>query len=161
MTSFPDYSSSEADLISFLVRTAVALVIWVTLLSLVRRTCTLMASVFWSHPIPLQCTFIPSKLPYPNPPGSAVPFDIPLLEASEEDIDKFMTFVQNEKQLCNSAKHLNRENKKWLLHDVAKCSAAYKGQLVSLILEYHALSAFYPCVLKRRFWFDDSTKKEQ
>lgn len=128
-----DFSSNEADLTSLLLRSAVMLVVWLVILSISKRSCTLMASALWSQPIPIHSAFIPSKLPHPNPPGGAIPFDLPLLEASESDVEKFMFFMFTENQGCVDVQLTNNDNpkdKKWTLQDVANYAAAYKGQLV-------------------------------
>jgi len=76
MTDYLDFSSNEAGLSEFIVKSAFMLLVWILLLSLTRRACTIIASVFWSHPIPFGAVYIPSNIPHPNPPGSAVPFDL-------------------------------------------------------------------------------------
>lgn len=128
-----DFTSNEADPISLLLRSAVMLAVWVAILSIVRRCCTVLASVLWSHPIPIQAAFIPSKLPHPNPPGGAIPFDIPLVGASEDAIEKFMIFMLKGNQGYVDVQTRNINNttdKKWTLQDIANYAAAYKGQLV-------------------------------
>lgn len=66
---------------------------------------------------------IPSKSPHPNPPGSAVPFDIQLSQASEEQLKAFLKF-----RGYDTGKAHSRENA--TLHQLAANAAAeYKGYL--------------------------------
>jgi hypothetical protein len=92
------------------------------------RLCLVIATMFWSDPIPIKLAFIPSKLPHPNVPGSAIPFDIPLLKASEREIENFMLFIRKV--------NTNTGGNHWVLQDVANCAASYKGQLVSIPLRH-------------------------
>jgi hypothetical protein len=68
--------------------------IWVCLLHLVGRIGEAIAATFWSRPVPVNSASIPSRLPHPNPPGSALPFDVPLAGASDEQICAFMAFLR-------------------------------------------------------------------
>lgn len=126
-----DFSRTEADFSSLIFKSLFMLAVWIILLSLTRKACTLIALSFWSHPIPVERALIPSELPHPNPPGGAIPFGIPLLNASEKEIDKFMMFVHKNKLISRETPTKNKQDTKWSLQDVAICAAAYKGQLVS------------------------------
>ena len=70
-----------------------------------------------TRPMPPSRACIPSELPHPNPPGSAVLFDLTLASASEKQIISFMSY----------------QGRKWTrkmsLGPVATEAAAYKGQL--------------------------------
>ncbi|KAL3787912.1 hypothetical protein HJC23_000154, partial [Cyclotella cryptica] len=116
-----DFNNSVDTPTSFLLKSVFMLVVWVSLLSLTRRSCQAIATIFWSQPIPINSASIPSKLPHPNAPGSAIPFDIPLLKASERDIENFMLFMRKI--------NLYTGDNRWLLQDVANSAAAYKGRL--------------------------------
>ena len=74
-----------------------------------------------TRPIPPSVVYIPSILPHPNPPGSAVLFDIPLKTASDQQIIAFMTY--------RGRKWTRTDDGKINLQPVAEEAAAYKGQL--------------------------------
>lgn len=129
MEAMLDFTSNETDITNLLTHSTILLLIWISLLSLTQQTFKHLASIFWNHPIPISTAFIPSKLPHPNPPGGAVPFDIPLLKATQDDVEKFMKFMQREKLLVG---HWNvPHGELWTMQDVANCAAVYKGRLVS------------------------------
>ena len=112
----------------FSLKLAFMIAVWISILGAIKKACLALAKVLWSHPIPLPSASIPSTLPHKNPPGSAIPFDIPLLKASDEQIETFMSFRGKagwfEK---NSSK--GEGEREWALQRVASCSAAYKGEL--------------------------------
>ena len=70
-----------------------------------------------TRPMPPSRAFIPFEVPHPNPPGSAVLFDLTLESASDKQIMSFMTY----------------RGRKWArttgLGPVATEAAAYKGHL--------------------------------
>jgi len=91
--NIPDFSSSQTPATSELLsKLAIMTVAWIVLLSAIEKISSAIATIFWSHSIPIDKASIPSKLPHPNPPGSAVPFDVPLQKATEEQIEAFMAF---------------------------------------------------------------------
>ena len=121
---FFDFTSSQAPAIDeFASKVLFMIVLWPGLLVLVKQMCQAVAHMFWSYPIPIHAAFIPSELPHPNPPGSAVPFDIPLLQATEKQIDGFMKFRG---QSLFQDKQQARDD---MLQQVAHAAAGYKGYL--------------------------------
>ena len=75
-----------------------------------------------TRPIPPSDASIPSKLPHPNPSGSAVLFDISLRSASDAQIIAFMTYRGRKWTRIGTQRRIN-------LQPVAEEAAAYKGQL--------------------------------
>lgn len=71
-------------------------------------------------PIPPSHAFIPSQLPHPNPPGSAVLFDMALTAASEQQIMAFMKY--------RGRKWTQTDEGAIRLGSVALEAAVYKGQ---------------------------------
>lgn len=131
MEAMLDFTSNETDITNLLIHSTILLLIWISLLSLTKQTFKHLASIFWSHPIPISTAFIPSKLPHPNPPGGAIPFDISLLKATKDDVEKFMKFMQRDKLLSVGHWNILQQDEKWTTQDVADCAAVYKGRLVS------------------------------
>ena len=88
-----DFSSTHSPSPGeFLAKIALMSAGWICALSIVKSVSRATAALFWSHDVPLDAASIPSKLPHPNPPGSAVPFDIPLSKATDDQIQHFMAF---------------------------------------------------------------------
>ena len=117
----------------FLIKFASMLLLWVCLVHLVGRIGTWFARAFWSRPIPIDVAYIPSKLPHPNPPGSALPFDVPLSLATNEQIDAFVAFRGCDDGDDDDRGHHGREdregNMQRRLQRVANAAAEYKGEL--------------------------------
>jgi len=95
---------------------ASSVVVWFFLYNALKRVFASFAARCFSRPIPPEKAWIPSVLPHPNPPGSAVPFDVRLTDASEEQITRFLRFVGQDESPAD-------------LPTVARTSARYKGQL--------------------------------
>lgn len=115
-TSAIDFTSSRAPSIDeFASKVVLMLITWACLLASVKKICQAVARRFWSYPVPISSASIPSKLPHPNPQGSAVPFDIPLMQATNDQIGAFMKF-----------RGKNWPNDK---QQVAQAAAEYKGIL--------------------------------
>jgi len=115
--------SSQPTIDEFISKVMTMLLLWICLLTLVGWIVSAIANSFCSHPIPIESASIPSKLPHPNPPGSAIPFDLSLSKASDEQIHAFMDFF------CGNSswgKWLSPERK---LQLVANKAAEYKGSL--------------------------------
>lgn len=115
--------SSPPTAHEFFSKVVAMLIIWMCLLTLVGWICSAIAMTCWSNPIPIESVSIPSRLPHPNPPGSAVPFDVQLSKATDEQISTFMDCV------CG-----NKSWGRWLsdvrkLQLIANSAAAYKGLL--------------------------------
>jgi hypothetical protein len=116
----------------FVIKFTSMLILWICLVYLVGRIGNWFARVFWSHPIPIDRACIPSKLPHPNPPGSALPFDVPLLTATNEQIGAFVAF-----RGCDGGDdHRKHHGKEWegegtmkRLQRIANAAAEYKGAL--------------------------------
>jgi len=96
-----------------------AVIFWALALLCLRVFFEVLARTFFSKNIPVPFAYIPSQIPHPNPPGSAVPFEIPLVEATDVQIHRFM--------------HFRQHGKAWSKEDglgiVAMTAAAYKGEL--------------------------------
>ena len=115
--------SSQPTVDEFISKVMSILLLWISLLTLMGWIVSAIANSFCSYPIPIESASIPSKLPHPNPPGSAIPFDISLSKASAEQINTFMDFV------CGNSswgRWLSPERK---LQLVANRAAEYKGLL--------------------------------
>ena len=97
------------------------LAVWIFILFIVERITKSLVTFFWNHSIPIDAARIPSKLPHPNPPGGAIPFDIPLLEASDEQIQAFVAFR-------GKSGRYQKEDE-GALQQVADSAAEYKGLL--------------------------------
>ncbi|KAL3816650.1 hypothetical protein ACHAXA_000828 [Cyclostephanos tholiformis] len=78
--SSPTTSADNAKY--YVIKFASMLIAWIFLVRLVNIIVECVARTFWSHPVPIDRARLPSKLPHPNPPGSAVPFDVPLFARS-------------------------------------------------------------------------------
>jgi hypothetical protein len=118
-----DFSSSQPPTpVEFLSKLTTMAVVWICILVIVERISRTIATIFWCHPIPLEKASIPSQLPHPNPPGSAIPFDIPLLQATDSQIQAFMDFRGL------SGRYQFRE-KTAALQQVANSAAEYKAWL--------------------------------
>ena len=102
-TSAVDFTSSRAPSIDeFALKVVFMLIVWACLLAFVNKLCQAVARKFWSYPVPITSASIPSKLPHPNPQGSAVSFDIPLMQATDEQIGAFITrFNDINKEITN------------------------------------------------------------
>ena len=113
-----DFTSSRVPSIDELaLKLVFMLILWACLLVFIKRACEIVAEMCWSYPIPI------TKFPHPNPPGSAVPFDIQLSQASEEQLKAFLKF-----RGYDTGKAHSRENA--TLHQLAANAAAeYKGFL--------------------------------
>lgn len=109
--------------IEFISKVIAMMVMWMCLVRLVHVVVRNIASSFWSEPIPPSNASIPSSLPHPNPPGSALPFDVPLCTATDEQIIAFMIFRG---ESFSYAGGLGGET---LLRRVADSAAKYKGLL--------------------------------
>jgi len=109
---------------------AFAVAFWSIVLLLLRRFFTAAAELLCSNPIPVENALLPAQTPHPNPGGSAVPFEIPLTEATDKQIASFMTFRRR------SAWNRSQDG----LEGVACEAAQYKGEL------------FDKCVFE---WIDD------
>jgi hypothetical protein len=117
-----DFSTSQPPTASELFfRLAVMVAVWVSILTIVKFISEAVATIFWSCSIPIEEACIPSKLPHPNPQGSAISFDILLLKATDEQIAAFMSFRGVTGQYSN--------NDRGSLQQVANSAAGYKGQL--------------------------------
>ena len=126
-TSAIDFTSCQPpSLEEFASKAVLMLVIWACLLALVKKICQAFALRFWSYPVPITSASIPSKLPHPNPQGSAVPFDVPLMEATDEQIGAFMKFRGNETWPDE------KQSRDFALRQVAHAAAEYKGELYEL-----------------------------
>lgn len=137
MTMNLDFTTTQSPTPSDLFyRIAVMTVAWICILRIVERMSRAFAAVFWSVPIPVEAASIPSKLPHPNPPGSAVPFDIPLIKATDEQIRAFVTFLREEEEGkkessggCHRYRYRQRGDEEEKLQEVADLAAQYKGML--------------------------------
>ena len=130
MMIITDFTSSRApsSINELALKLAFMLILWACLLALVKKTCEVVAHIFLSNPVPIKSASIPSTLPHPNPPGSAVPFDIPLLKASDEQIEAFMKFRGHDTwSKNNNAK--NQSSREVAFQQVANAAAEYKGYL--------------------------------
>ena len=117
-----NFSTSQSPTATeFLFKLTTLLTGWICIISVVERISRTIAAIFWSKPIPIDKASIPSKLPHPNPPGSAVPFDIPLLKATDAQIQAFMDFRGMPGKYAGIDKNT--------LQQVANSAAAYKGWL--------------------------------
>ena len=122
MVNVIDFSASQPPSAKeFFCRLTAILVAWILILFIVENICKGFASLFWSDPIPIDAAFIPSHLPHPNPPGSAVPFGVPLRKATDEQVQKFMAFRGK------SGRYSKTDEKSLQL--VANSAAEYKGLL--------------------------------
>ena len=116
-------------------RVVAMLAIWMCLLHLVGRIWEAIASALWSRPVPVDGASIPSRLPHPNPPGSAVPFDVQLSMASDEQIRAFVAFFRGDDDASFSSSgegpggRAGTTRADWRLRDVANSAAEYKGLL--------------------------------
>lgn len=123
-TSAIDFTSCQTPSIAeFASKVVLMLVIWACLLALVKKICQALARRFWSYPVPPTSASIPSQLPHPNPQGSAVPFDVPLMEATDEQIGAFIKFRGNETWPDE------KQSRDVALRQVAHAAAEYKGML--------------------------------
>ena len=91
--------------------------VWSTATPLLKHLFRQTLRLLCTRPMPPSRAYIPSELPHPNPPGSAVLFDLALVTASEKQIISFMTY-RGQKWTRNTS-----------LGPVATEAAAYKGQL--------------------------------
>ncbi|KAL9180664.1 hypothetical protein ACHAXT_011117 [Thalassiosira profunda] len=115
-----DFSSTHSPSPGeFLAKIALMSAVWICALFIVKSTGRTIAGIFWSHDVPVDAASIPSKLPHPNQAGSAVPFDIPLLKATDDQIHHFMAFRGLRYQ----------KGEEGALQHVANSAAQYKGQL--------------------------------
>ncbi len=122
-TSALDFTSSRAPSIEeFASKVVLMLITWACLLAFVKKIWQAVARRFWSYPVPISSASIPSKLPHPNPQGSAVPFDIPLMQATDDQIGAFMKF--RGKTWLDEKVHRDVS-----LGQVAQAAAEYKGFL--------------------------------
>lgn len=93
MIDIMDFSSSKCPTPGdFLLKLVFMLVNWISILSVVEWICKAIALRFWSHSVPIGKASIPSRLPHPNPPGGATPFDVPLAKATDGQIRAFVAF---------------------------------------------------------------------
>lgn len=116
------FSSSQSPTpVEFFSQITAMAVVWICILSIVERISRSIATIFWCHPIPIEKASIPSQLPHPNPPGSAIPFDIPLSHATDAQIQAFMDF----RGISGSYQCLDKTK----LQQVANSAAEYKGWL--------------------------------
>lgn len=123
-TSAVDFTSSRAPSIDeFALKVVFMLIVWACLLAFVNKLCQAVARKFWSYPVPITSASIPSKLPHPNPQGSAVSFDIPLMQATDEQIGAFMKF-----RGCETWPD-EKQSRDIALRQVAHAAAEYKGFL--------------------------------
>ena len=123
-TSAVDFTSSRAPSIDeFALKVVFMLIVWACLLAFVNKLCQAVACKFWSYPVPITSASIPSKLPHPNPQGSAVSFDIPLMQATDEQIGAFMKF-----RGCETWPD-EKQSRDIALRQVAHAAAEYKGFL--------------------------------
>ena len=127
------FSSSQApSILDFFTKITVSVLIWICIISLVKRISHTIATKFCSKPIPINVASIPSKTPHPNPPGSAIPFDIPLLNATDDQIQAFMEFRGGISSLLGEEMNNNKppeERRVIILQHVANSAAEYKGLL--------------------------------
>ncbi len=126
-----DFSITEAPAAyEFLQKISLMLIAWVTVLFFIDAVCHRLAKHLWSLPVPIDTAFIPSKLPHPNPMGSAIPFDIPLIKASNDQVEEFMKFRGEINWSGDiSLKSMEDKERKDALRKVAICAAEYKGVL--------------------------------
>ncbi|EOD05668.1 hypothetical protein EMIHUDRAFT_438975 [Emiliania huxleyi CCMP1516] len=54
-------------------------------------TTGIIARLLFTHFDASKCS-LPSQLPWPDPPGQSQPFDVPVMEASEEQVARFLAF---------------------------------------------------------------------
>ncbi|KAL7460351.1 hypothetical protein ACHAXS_000806, partial [Conticribra weissflogii] len=114
----------------FLQKISLMLIAWVIYLFLIDAICHGLAKKLWSLPVPIDTAFIPSKLPHPNPMGCAIPFDIPLTKASNDQVESFMEFRGKGKWCGDSSPNTTDDHeRKDALLNVAICAAEYKGVL--------------------------------
>jgi len=117
-----DFTSSRVPSIDELaLKLVFMLILWACLLVFIKWACEIVARMFWSYPIPINSASIPSKFPHPNPPGSAVPFDIQLSQASEEQLEAFLKFRGYDTAQYRESVSLHQV--------VANAAAEYKGFL--------------------------------
>ena len=126
-----DFSSSQPpSILEFFTKITVSVLIWMCIISLVKRISHTIATKFCSKPIPINVASIPSKIPHPNPPGSAIPFDIPLLNATDDQIQAFMEFRGGISLLGEEMNNKPPgERRVIILQHVANSAAEYKGLL--------------------------------
>jgi hypothetical protein len=95
----------------------ISCVFWAVAFPLLVKFFGLLANIFCSY-MPPSCAFIPKSLPHANPPGSAIPFEIPLETAKDKQLLEFMQY---------------RKKLDWKpadgLHLVAIEAAKYKAEL--------------------------------
>lgn len=124
-------------IVDFVYNSILATVVCAALLSSFKKLFHVIVNTLANHPIPPAAAYIPSKLPHPNPPGAAIPFGIPLLQASEEQIAAFMAF-RGEKLSASvketpDATHKEEQRLETLrqkrLEEVARVAAEYRGLL--------------------------------
>ena len=129
-----DFSTSQPpSILDFFTKITVSVLIWICIISLVKRISHTIATKFCSKPIAINVASIPSKIPHPNPPGSAIPFDIPLLNATDDQIQAFMEFRGGILSLPLGEEMNNNkppeERRVIILQHVANSAAEYKGLL--------------------------------
>mmetsp|Transcript_27583 Transcript_27583/g.39492 ORF Transcript_27583/g.39492 Transcript_27583/m.39492 type:complete len:287 (-) Transcript_27583:649-1509(-) len=123
-TSAFDFTASRSPSIDeFASKVGLMLITWACLLAFVKKICQAVARRFCSYPVPISTASIPSKLPHPNPQGSAVPFDIPLMQATDDQIGAFMKFRGN------TTWPDEKVHRDIALRQVAQAAAEYKGLL--------------------------------
>jgi len=94
---------------------------WSVVTPLLKHLFQLVLSACCSRPISPTAAWIPSQLPHPNPPGSAVLFDIALTSATDQQIIAFMKY--------RGRKWDRNEDGAIGLRAVVAEAAAYKGEL--------------------------------
>ena len=86
------FSISEAFVGDFSpFRYAFSLLIAAVLGNFFMWTTGIIARLLFTHFDASKCS-LPSQLPWPDPPGQSQPFDVPVMEASEEQVARFLAF---------------------------------------------------------------------
>ena len=126
-----DFSSTQPpSILEFFTKITASLLFWICIISLIKKISNTIATQFFSKPIPINVASIPSKLPHPNPPGSAIPFDIPLLNATDDQIQAFINFRGGIAALGEGINNKPPEERRLIiLQHVANSAAEYKGIL--------------------------------
>ena len=83
----PDVVIGDFSVLRFLLSVAVAGVVT----NVAMRIADRIACMLFAHFDASKCS-LPSVLPWPDPPGNSTPFDVPVPEASEEQLAKFLAF---------------------------------------------------------------------
>lgn len=130
MIDFATTQPPTAD--EFAARIALMLASWIAVLSFVEKTSERIAASFWNNPVPVDAASIPSRLPHPNPPGTAVPFDVRLGDATEDQKRAFVAFFHRDVVDQDGARGTGGGiggSGSASMQEVANMAAEYKGAL--------------------------------